>query len=318
MKSEGIFDLYIRERETLLRFERVLEAENLPVGALRGEFTALASNYRQLLEQIIKIIKVSDSTHLLIRNTSRDLAAALHQVQDLNVRLRSADTEKDALIALAAHDLRTPSSNIRGLSAALLDDSFSAEDREVFVKDIHTLSGNMLTVIEDLLDVYRFESGGLLPQPLPNHLGRLIEQVEHDFEPEARAHHVTLECVMKGADAILEIDWGLLRRVLDNLIANAIKFTPPEGRVLVTIEFLDQEVMAVVEDDGPGMTSADLEKLFRKFSTGAAKAQNRQQSIGLGLALVKLIVDSLGGRVSAENREPRGARFTVALPAKAV
>ncbi|GAA3152874.1 hypothetical protein GCM10010466_49810 [Planomonospora alba] len=247
--------------------------------------------------------------HRMEEERERLLAREREQVR----RLRELDRMKDELVAVVSHELRNPIGAIRGYTEMLLDAPDLGEEHRMFADIIDRTSAHLQRLVDDLLDLARLDSGGIVIDSRPVSLTRLVRQSVEDHRPEAEAKRLAVEV---GLDRHLGVhaDPVRLRQVMDNLLSNAVKYTPEGGRVTVTARHDGDEVVVAVADTGIGIPAEQYPQLFTRFFRASTAQEAGTKGTGLGLAITKAIVDAHGGEISAAPREGGGTVFTVRLP----
>jgi two-component system phosphate regulon sensor histidine kinase PhoR len=224
------------------------------------------------------------------------------------------ETMRRDFVANASHELRTPLTSIRGFVEALED---GAKDEpgtaERFLGKIRTHADRMAALVEDLLELSRLESGARAPELAATQPGDLVAEVVASFAEQAARKPLTLRYQERGGTAVVT-DRERLRRILENLVDNAVKYTPAGGSVVVTTAAdPDGGVRIEVKDDGPGIEAEHRERVFERFYR-VDKARSRELGgTGLGLAIVKHLAESIGAEVRLESEPGRGSTFTVLL-----
>ena len=170
-------------------------------------------------------------------------------------------------------------------------------------------------IIEDLLDVSRIVTGKLRINTQPVDVLLMIHAAIDAVRPAAEAKQIAIHTHVEAPDAIVRADTERLQQVLWNLLSNAVKFTPADGAVDVYLERHDSLAEIRVEDSGPGIPSDFLPRIFDRFSQADGSSTRKHGGLGLGLAIVRHLVELHGGTVSATNRSEGGAVLTVRLPA---
>jgi signal transduction histidine kinase/ActR/RegA family two-component response regulator len=239
--------------------------------------------------------------------------------QQARQEAETASRAKDEFLGLLSHELRTPLNAILGWTRLLSTGNLSDE---AFARAIETIDRNatlQARLIEDMLDVSRIISGKLRLDAQPVDLTTVINAAVDTSRPAADAKEIRIQIVLDfGAGSVLG-DPIRLQQVVWNLLSNAIKFTPKKGRVQVLLERVHSHLEITVSDTGPGIETDFLPFVFDRFRQADSTSSKRFGGLGLGLAIVRHIVELHGGTVEAANRgDGQGALFTVKLPLLAV
>jgi signal transduction histidine kinase len=257
----------------------------------------------------------------LIEHCARETDAAIEQnfLQELILKYAAAEQRlveinhtKNLFLGIAAHDLRSPLSSIRGLGQILAETETDPERR----KSLDTLTQtaqDMITLINDLLDLSTIETGHFKALRLPANLKELIEQRLWIHRTNAHGKHIELVVELQDVPSI-PADINRLGQVFDNLVSNAIKFSPIGSTIRLNLFQAHHEVLFEVLDQGPGLTPDDFHKLFREFQKLSAQPTGGEKSSGLGLAIAKRIVEAHLGTLEALNGPNGGALFRCRLP----
>ena len=169
-------------------------------------------------------------------------------------------------------------------------------------------------LIEDVLTISKVESGAVRSERLPVALAGVVEHAVDSLRPQAEAAGVLIDTYPVPVDALLMADPGQIERMLLNLVGNAVKFTPRRGRVTVSVEIVQDDVLLRVQDTGIGIPKAEIDSLFTRFYRASNATQRQIPGTGLGLAIISGIVAAHGGDVDVDSVEGRGTTFTVRLP----
>lgn len=225
-----------------------------------------------------------------------------------------ADRLKDHFFALVSHELRTPLTSIIGYLELLEEEAevLSAPSQR-FLRVIDRNAKRLLRLVEDLLFVARLGSGALEIEHTPVDLERLTSDAVEAARPKALERDIALSL---RVDSVPQIhgDADRLGQLLDNLIGNALKFTPRGGRVEVRLRREDDRAILEVEDTGPGISPADEKRLFEPFYRASSADEQAVPGTGLGLSIVKAVADSHGGRIGVESDPGHGTAFRVEFP----
>jgi signal transduction histidine kinase len=230
-------------------------------------------------------------------------------------RLEELDLIRSQLIATVSHELRTPLTPVASHVEMLLDghpDPLTASQREA-VEAIGRNVARLRRLVDDLVTVRHVEGGTLAIRPAPVDVRGLVAAQTAQFRPSADRLGVLLTCAAEPGPP-LSGDADRLGTVLDNLIANALKFTPRGGRVEVRARVVDGAWEITVADDGRGIAAPDLPRVFEPFFRTADAERDGLPGSGLGLAVARALVEGHGGTVSVTSRIGAGATFGVRLP----
>jgi signal transduction histidine kinase len=231
--------------------------------------------------------------------------------------LNKADKAKDRRLTVTAHDLRNPATSIRALAHYLRSGKpgpVSAEQLET-LDTIYEVSESMLNLINQLLDASARRSGELDINPQPTSLAGLLEETVR-LNNAAAARKGTAIVVRAGTvPGPLTMDGPKIRQVLDNLLGNAVKFSPPGSTVTVEVDGSAGQVSISVRDQGPGIPEGEHDKLFRDYGRTSARPTAGEPSTGLGLSICQEIMLAHKGSIRAENLPGGGAEFRVTIPA---
>ncbi len=263
-------------------------------------FTRIAAQVSHVVEKSILVMR---------------LVARQQETEQKNAELVRLSDTKDRFLGMAAHDLRNPIGTVRMTAQALLDPSMrlTPDESSEFLRDVVGQCNHMLALIDDLLDVSAIESGKLTLE--------LTSIDAAEFARDAARRHAVLAAVkdirvVLGAvsPGTIVADRVRLRQVVDNLVSNAVKYSPKSSTV--TLDMVDgpEAWLLSVRDQGPGLAEQDRAKLFKDFSRLSARPTGGERSTGLGLAITKRIVDAHGGTIGVDSVPGEGATFWVRLP----
>ena len=224
---------------------------------------------------------------------------------------REAETRKDQLLALIGHELRNP---LAPIVTALELLRLRGADRDREIQTIRRHVEHLQRLVDDLLDVGRVTRGEVELRRRRTDLRGSIERAIEAASPllDQKHHHVTVD--LPGTAVEVDGDPDRLVQIMENLVSNAAKYTPAHGRITVRLTERPTQAVVEVEDDGLGIDPALLPYVFDAFVQGSQSIERSQGGLGLGLAIVRSLVELHGGTVAAENLPERGSRFTVRLP----
>jgi len=245
------------------------------------------------------------------------LARQASELSAQNERLRELDRLKDEFIATVSHELRTPLTSIIGYIELLRDESMDGPNTGQFTEVIGRNAEQLLRLVGDLLFLSRMRTGKLAIDLHATDLAGLAAKAVAEMRPQARRKNVEL---VLSATAVppFAADPVRITQLLGNLISNAVKFTGAGGRVEVSIGAQEDGAVLAVADTGAGIPAADREKIFERFYRSATAARLVVPGTGLGLPIVKAIVEAHGGSITVDSAEGQGSTFTVHLPLRPV
>lgn len=241
------------------------------------------------------------------------LARQAGELAAQNERLREVDRLKDEFVALVSHELRTPLTSIIGYIQLLRDERATGMDTDHFAKVIQRNAERLLRLVRDLLFLSQMQSGTLALEVRGADLAALAAEAVEEVRPEAERKHIELTlsaAIVSG----LAVDPTRMAQLLGNLITNAVKFTPEDGKVEVTLVIEGNEAVLSVSDTGIGVPAADRERIFERFFRTEDVTQRVIPGSGLGLTISKAIVDAHQGTITVRSNENHGSTFTVRLP----
>lgn len=256
-----------------------------------------------------------------IRERERSARADAEQAQMLlavqNERLLEADKLKDEFVALISHDLRTPLTSIMGYVELALEDVGPAldEERRGYLEVVSRSSERLLRLVDDLLFVARLQAGRLVLERSQLDLCVIAAQAAEEARPRAEGKQIALAFLGDG-EVMVEADKGRLFQLLDNLISNAIKFTPEGGRIDVRVMHGTDGALLEVSDTGIGLGPGEAELVFDRFFRSSRVVAQQVPGTGLGLFISRAIVEAHGGTISVSSREGGGTTFRIELPSR--
>ena len=243
------------------------------------------------------------------RDEIADLTGAFNLMTE---RLRRVDEMKEEFFATISHELRSPLTSVREAANLLADGVPGALNpkQQRLVNIVLASSDRLLRLVNQILELSRLRAGMQPIHPTRVDLDRVVERAVEELRPRADEAGVTLESERIGTSFVVTGDDDRLMQVVVNLAANAIRFTPRDGRVVVRVIDAGAEVEVQVEDTGRGIPAAAVPYIFEWYR----QAHQDPGGTGLGLAIVRSAVEAHGGRVTVESQEGKGSRFTVLLP----
>ncbi len=299
----------------LQMYEDIMRISNEQVNALRAVTKEQVEQTRIQTERDHALYNEISRLNNELVTLQRELAKKNAEQEALNRELQHLNELKNTFLGMAAHDLRGPLANIKLAAGFLLESTdfqLNADYRQL-LEDIVSQARYMLVLVADLLDVTQIETGKLeLKCTSVDVADFLTEAVQRQAQiATAKGTNVLLRPVPAGqmwADPIR------LRQVIDSLISNAVKFSPPGSTVLVSADHTPRHWRLNVEDEGPGITHEDRQYLFQDFARLSARPTGGEASTGLGLAISRRVVEAHGGQIGVDTVPGQGSNFWFTLP----
>lgn len=279
------------------------------------EFEELSQAYNRMLRHLVAVQEE-------LRQGQTALDSKVDELAQANMQLFELNNLKNEFMATMTHELRTPLNSILGFSDVLAGAENLNEKQQRYVKNIQTSGKDLLTLVNDILDLAKIEAGKMDLHIVEFSIGDLVERLAGMMKPLAERRNIELTCEVDPRLPLIEQDAGKIQQILYNLLSNAVKFTPEGGRVLLNANLRDEKTLEiVVEDTGVGIPLEDQETIFEKFRQGNTAPGSRQSPLtreyagtGLGLSIVREISKLLGGDVTLSSELGKGSRFSVGLP----
>jgi signal transduction histidine kinase len=260
----------------------------------------------KLREQNDQILKQKE----VITNVNKSL-------RKQNIQLSELNNEKNSLMNIVAHDLKSPINRIAGLVSVMELESKIPQQHAEYLKMIKVATQSGSNLIKDLLDVNAIEAnaGGYIISDL--NAGKLLEDRVNSFQVAADLKSIQL-IVRNDLPYSFKSDADYLNRIIDNLVSNAIKFSPKNSIITINGRSENDGIFFSIKDLGPGFSESDKSSLFQKFKRLSAQPTGGESSNGLGLAIVKTLVDRLGGEIILSSESGAGAEFILRIPEKKI
>lgn len=301
-----------------------------PLGALEKSAALIAGGNLETRvdadneDEIGHLARSLDTMRESIKTLFAEISEANRKLEDYNLTLERRVAErtkelqelnelKNRFLGMAAHDLRNPITSIRGMSQMIMQLDLGEDKEREFLTTITTVSSQMLTLLNDLLDISAIESGKFDLKRESGDLSELllsrVQLMQLNAEP--KGIRITTDLAEVGG---VRFDHARITQVVDNLLGNAVKFSPPGAVIETAIQIDPATVGIVVRDRGPGIPPDELDRLFAPFEKLSALPTGGEKSTGLGLAIVKRIVDAHDGQIDVQSTLGEGSTFTVSLP----
>ena len=250
-----------------------------------------------------------------VRLRTNELKKLKNQLEEKNLSLNELIKVKNELLGMASHDLRNPITSIQGYSEFLLKkgSSINEDTRDDFLNIINSASDNILELLNDLLSLSAIESGQLILNLQQGNLRSLIEERIRLYTHLALEKNIKFKIKCHGT-RIVSFDPPRIGQVLDNLLTNAIKFSPVDGIIEIIMESGNKHIKVTISDEGSGIRSEDLDDLFKPFKKFDTNLTENEKGTGLGLAIAKKMIELHNGSLTLTPSKKQGASFTFELP----
>lgn len=301
-----------------LNKEKEIQSRNLEASLTQIAEEARAKNLLMVLSTVSIFMLVAIVVMYQKRNKQKDQIELQRQNIELknlqlekrNEHLLAIDEEKNNLIKILAHDLRTPINQVQGLAHLLaLEKETLNDDQSEITQKITEATERLNKMITNILDIESLENNRIKIFTEPINISSLVNQVVKSFEKPAAKKNISLQFKSENLNLIMLGDPLFLTQVFENLVSNAIKFSPADKTIKIYIDEFKSKLRVAVEDYGPGLTPEDLQQAFKKFAKLSAKPTAGESSTGLGLSIVKKYVEMMGGYVWCESEPNKVTRF---------
>ncbi|NBX03569.1 MAG: response regulator [Alphaproteobacteria bacterium] len=278
------------------------------IGLDKGVMTICRDITKQ--QQMLSQMKLSN---MRAEATAAELNEHLKEANELRDRAQVASQTKSDFLANMSHELRTPINGVYGMCTLLLDSMLDEEQREL-TETMHTSVTNLLTLLNDILDISKVEAGDLTLEHVPFDVHVMLGEVRKLFTPVAQKHNLDLIVLAEpGIPACIMGDPARLQQVVQNLVSNALKFTS-KGSVSVNVSRDGNSLTVAVTDTGIGIPDDKLGVIFEKFTQADTSVTRKYGGTGLGLAISRELVAMMGGKMQVTSRLGQGSTFSFTLP----
>jgi signal transduction histidine kinase/DNA-binding response OmpR family regulator len=275
-----------------------------------------ATEFVRLTQQRLEERRVTDDLRTRTEQMETELFMRAQQIQKANTQLERASQLKSQFLANMSHELRTPLNAIIGFSELLKDGLAGALEAQQadYVSEIFHSGRHLLSLINDILDLSKIEAGKMEIDVEPVEINALLNNALTIVKETASKKGVDLVNAVAADIGELPADGRKLRQIVYNLLANAVKFTPAGGTVRLEAAICDDALEISVRDTGIGIAAGDIPRLFKPFEQIEGDIDRRYEGTGLGLAMVKSLVELHGGTIGVESEPGRGSHFWFRLP----
>jgi len=314
--AEGLLLAFaLANQYRLLRMEKErVQAEAFQAQQQAKELLEVKVRQRtQELEQSNEAIQRQVS---ILDDQARTIEIANTVLQEKNLLLEEMDKEKDEFLGIAAHDLKNPLAHIIMSAGTIVRyyDRMSDEEIQYQIQSVGMVAMRMKEIISNILDINALERGGIRVVVNPFEIPPKVHAVIQDYTARAAEKQLRISTEIMENVPLVNADESIILQVLDNLVSNAVKYSPPNTTIILRVKSTTDAVRVEIQDEGPGISPDDMTKLFGKFARLSARPTGGEHSTGLGLSIVKKMVEAMNGRVWCESELGKGATFIVELP----
>lgn len=274
-------------------------------------YVAIEKDITEIVDYEVRLLDINKNLEKLVEERTAELRLANQNLVNLN-------TEKDRFVGLASHDLKNPLASIL-LTVDLMQLKLNKNNPEIlgdytkYLTNITETSNRMNNIIMEFLNINKLQSGNFQLQKEFILLEEVCHNVLGVLDVRAKSKNIELVVEFECYNYFF-LDRNSIVQISDNLISNAIKFSYPQSKVYIRCNYLDNKLYLEIEDNGQGMSDDDLNNLYNSFKKLSSKPTAGESSTGLGLSIVKYLVDLCGGQILCTSMKGKGTKFTVILP----
>ncbi|GAB4329903.1 MAG: hypothetical protein OHK0038_04050 [Flammeovirgaceae bacterium] len=229
-------------------------------------------------------------------------------------KLEDEHEEKETMLGIVVHDLKSPFRKIKGLLQLIPMVGSLNEEQSNYIKMIDEIIKGGESLIRDLLDISQIEHHTSKRDITEIQLGKFINGFIRSYQQTAKKKSIKLHLEVSYPELIFYSDENYLSRILDNILTNALKFSPKNKNIYIKVTDIQGHIEFTVQDEGPGISQEDQQKMFRKFQRLSALPTGGENSTGLGLVIIKTLVERLDGKIEVKSELGKGTIFTVRFP----
>jgi signal transduction histidine kinase len=290
-------------------------------------FTLIALGFIMInIKRIAEVVRDFKNGNLSARIKKKrkdelgEFADSFNEMADTIVRniedMKTMDNLRRELVANVSHDLRTPLATIQGYLETILikSDSLTDEEKKKHIHTIHRSAERLKKLVEELFELSKLEARETKPKPEPFSIAELAQDVHQKNVILAEQKKIEFTSKFPYNLPMVYADIGMIERVLQNLIENAIKFTPERGNILIKLQQINDNIQVSIKDSGYGISSEELPHIFDRYNKGSRSELKDKQGLGLGLTIVKKILEVHNIPLSVESKEGEGTTFSFNMP----
>lgn len=282
----------------------------------------ITKNLRTIVQTVREFQRGNHNARIQLSSTGEmnELATSFNEMADTIVRnieeIKTMDNLRRELVANVSHDLRTPLATIHGYIETLLikSESLNKDEREKYLKTVLTSTDRLKNLVEELFELSKLEAKQTKPNPEPFSISELVQDIGHKYFIIAEKKGIQFQCVLPRDLPLIVADIALIDRVIQNLVDNAIKFTPSGGTVKIELQKHPDNVHISISDTGSGINDDEIPHIFDRYNKGSQKNMFQNDGAGLGLAIVKKILEVHSISIAVSSKKNVGTSFSFSLP----
>lgn len=304
----------MRARSSVFRFFMfsVLAASAVSV-IIAYVFSLRLSKPLKQINNAAKIIADGEFSKRLDIHSNDEIGQLANSFNHMVVALENLENMRRGFIANVSHELRTPMTSIRGFIDGILDGIIPPDKHKEYLMIVRDETDRLNRLVNDLLDLARMESGEIHLSYKPFNINELIRRCIIKFENMIIEKEIQIEATFETEEMYVNADSDAIERVIYNLIHNALKFTPQEGKIKIATFYQKDKVLVSVEDNGIGISSEEIDLIWERFYKSDKSRGRDKSGTGLGLAIIKNIINEHGQKIWVESESAKGAKFVFTL-----
>lgn len=283
---------------------------------LTSPLRKLAQHMNEFQQQELKSVHIWEIGGDEIHYLTATFTAMRQRIHEQLKKLQETDRLRRELISNVSHDLRTPLSSMQGYLEMLMNANATIEDKEGYVAIAYKHCGRLTQLVKELFELSKLDAGRITLEREDFSLAELLQDVVQKYFLTARNKNINITTPLSSSLYMVNADIALIERVLENLVDNALRYTPAGGAIQLSLEQKEDKVEVGVKDNGIGLANEDIPHIFERYYSTRNPTEYHQQSTGLGLAIVKRILELHDSVVKVESTLNRGTCFSFPLPIK--
>lgn len=294
---------------------------NDSIGTLSKSLSKMSGQLKEYFDEVhrqkMELEEYSRNLEKKVEERTNDLSESNKELKKAYRRVLELNEEKNEFMGIAAHDLKNPLVAVSSFADILKDDKdLTEEQRTDFLDEIMKASSRMFFIIKNLLDVNAIEQGKLNTKMERISVRAILDEILPQYTMAAAQKNINIQTSIEEGNLEIISDYSLTLQIVQNILSNALKFSPQNKKVYLTVRSSSdsRSVEIMIKDEGPGFTEEDKKKLYSKFAHLSARPTGGEHSTGLGLSIVKKLVEMMNGRISLKSESGKGAEFIISFP----